>query len=113
MLPEEQARVKIDKQLTNAGWDIGRCAIVPDGFTRGSINQHILIIRMVNEVMRFYIHSVMCSNYAQQYIKKKAVGDKDGFSGGRCKSMPIPLPPLAEQKRIVAKMKELLPLCEG
>ena len=23
MLPEEKARVKIDKQLRNAGWDIG------------------------------------------------------------------------------------------
>lgn len=27
-------------------------------------------------------------------------------------SMPFPLPPLAEQKRIVAKLEEILPLCE-
>ena len=109
---ENSTVIAKDILLNITGGSIGRCAIVPDDFTRGSINQHILIIRMVNEVMRFYIHSVMCSDYAQQYIKKKAVGDKDGFSGGRCKSMPIPLPPLAEQKRIVAKLEELLPLCE-
>ena len=28
------------------------------------------------------------------------------------KNMLIPLPPLAEQHRIVAKLEELLPLCE-
>lgn len=27
-------------------------------------------------------------------------------------SIPFPLPPLAEQKRIIAKLEEILPLCE-
>ena len=81
-------------------------------FDRGSINQHILIIRMVEKSMRYYIHRLLCSPSGQKYINSKSVGDKDGFSGGRCKNMPIPLPPQAEQKRIVDKLNELLPLCE-
>jgi len=36
------------------------------------------------------------------------VGDKDGFSAGRCKNTLIPLPSIAEQKRIVDKIDELL-----
>ena len=101
-----------DILLNITGGSIGRCALIPDDFDRGSINQHILILRMVKPEIRFYIHKLMCSSYFQNYIKNKAVGDKDGFSGGRCKQMLIPFPPLAEQNRIVQKLDDILPMCE-
>jgi type I restriction enzyme S subunit len=34
------------------------------------------------------------------------------ISQDKYKTVPVPLPPLAEQKRIVAKLEELLPMCE-
>lgn len=100
-----------DILLNITGGSIGRCALIPDDFGKGSINQHILIIRMVDDRLRFYVHKFLCSPYAQKYIKGKSVGDKDGFSGGRCKQMLIPLPPLAEQKRIAERIEELLQYC--
>ena len=105
---ENSTVIAKDILLNITGGSIGRCALIDDDFDRGSINQHILIIRMVDERLRFYIHRLLCSPYAQKYIKFKSVGDKDGFSGGRCKLMPIPLPPLAEQERIAKKIDDLL-----
>ena len=104
---ENSTVLPMDILLNITGGSIGRCALIPDDFTKGSINQHILIIRMVDPRLRFYVHRCICSPYVQKYIKGNAVGDKDGFSGGRCKNMLIPLPPLAEQVRIVDKINEL------
>ena len=74
----------MDILLNITGGSIGRCALVPDDFTKGSINQHILIIRMIDSRLRFYIHACICSPFIQNYIRGNTVGDKDGFSAGRC-----------------------------
>lgn len=97
-----------DILLNITGGSIGRCAIIPDDFSKGSINQHILIIRMIDERLRHYIHHCLCSPFIQKYIKGNAVGDKDGFSGGRCKNMLIPLPPVSEQERICSKTNAII-----
>ncbi len=105
---ENSTVMPMDILLNITGGSIGRCALVSDDFTKGSINQHILIIRMIDPRLRFYIHTCICSPFIQKYIKGNTVGDKDGFSAGRCKNMLIPLPPLEEQRRIVSVINEVL-----
>ncbi len=105
---ENSTVLPMDILLNITGGSIGRCALIPDDFTKGSINQHILIIRMIDPRLRFYIHTCICSPYIQKYIKGNTVGDKEGFSAGRCKNMLIPLPPLDEQNRIVEKIREVI-----
>lgn len=94
------------------GGSIGRCALIPNDFSRGSINQHILIIRVLDPRIRFYVHKCLCSPYYQKLIMGNVVGDKDGFSAGRCKNTLIPLPPLSEQNRIVDKIEGILTLIQ-
>ena len=51
--------------------------------------------------------------YSQYKLKKEASGGVQSFiSLSRFREYLVPLPPFAEQKRIVAKIEELLPLCE-
>ena len=51
--------------------------------------------------------------YAQYKLKKEASGGVQSFiSLSRFREYLMPLPPVAEQNRIVAKLEEILPLCE-
>ena len=53
-------------------------------------------------------------SYIQFELKRIATGGVQSFIGlGTFREMLFPLPPLAEQKRIVAAIEKMLPLCEN
>ena len=60
-----------------------------------------------------YLYYVLSSNLLKEQMKNKAAGGVvKNIKSDYLRDLIIPVPPLAEQKRIVAKLEEILPLCE-
>ena len=103
-----------DLLLNITGGSIGRCALVPEDFDEGNVNQHVLIIRCINPEIRYFVHTIITSPYFQSRIMSDQVGiSREGLSAAKTKDSLLTLPPLAEQKRIVAKLEELMPLIDA
>ncbi len=102
-----------DILLNITGASIGRSCVVPGDFDIGNVNQHVSIIRMINTNLRKWIHTCLISPYFQKLIMDVQVGmSREGLSKAKIERFIIPMPPPDEQKRIVAKVDELMGLCE-
>lgn len=102
-----------DILLNITGASIGRSCIVDDDFDTGNVNQHVSIIRCIIPSIRYFIHLFLISPCLQQEIMAQQVGmSREGLSGEKIKKFIIPLPPLAEQKRIIAKVNDLMMMCD-
>lgn len=48
----------------------------------------------------------------QQRLRHQIEGEATGIKASRLKEIPVPIPPVAEQHRIVAKVDQLMALCD-
>ena len=102
-----------DVLLNITGASIGRSALVPDDFDEANVSQHVSIIRLADKALRHFIHLCVTAPDFQSRIMQVQVGvSREGLSMARLKEFVVALPPLGEQRRIVAKVEELLALCD-
>ena len=98
--------------LTNiVGASIGRTAIFNLPLSNANINQAVCIIRLVDSALGSYLVKFLNSSIALKMMTSNSVESaRANLSLTSVGDFLIPLPPLAEQKRIVAKIEEIMPV---
>lgn len=110
------APAKGDILMTRVGAGIGEAAIIDQDFEFSIYVSLTLIKRYGNELNMEYLLHVLNSPLGRKLASRKTLGK--GASQGNLnlifiREFILPIPPLAEQNRIVARANELLAVCEG
>jgi len=94
---------------------VGRSVIVGDAPERLLLSDKIIRCEFSDSVEKHFVGLCNLSVAARAHYVTHASGTSDSMkniSRDVILSMPVPLPPLAEQKRIVAKVDQLMALCD-
>lgn len=97
--------------LCMTGGTVGKSLFVTHIDEMMVVNQRVATIK-VETVLPEYVYQVILAPITQKVIQHSKNSTNDNISMDTIKDFLIPLPPLAEQKRIVAKIEELLPLID-
>ena len=92
--------------------DVGMLGLIPEGFGEAYINQHTAMVRPMLEMKGRYLAELFRSPFAQEQFNEPQRGIKNSFRLTDVTQFAVPLPPKTEQHRIVAKVDELIALCD-
>ena len=108
----ERYTVKKNDLLICEGGDAGRCAIYDRDepmYYQNALHR-VRFFYNLNPKFYLYVFQVYKANKILTEVSKGVTIQH--LTGAALKELYFPLPPLAEQKRIVAAIEKLLPLCE-
>jgi len=105
-----------DILMNLVGASIGRTAVY-DLHDGANINQAVALIRLVRETdgvcPRFLLHYLNGPSAIGYMLSSRVVNAQPNISLTDAREFAVPLPPLAEQRRIVAKVEQLMALVDA
>jgi type I restriction enzyme S subunit len=106
----DRTRVRANDVLVSVTADVGMVAVVPETLGEAYINQHIALARPIKDLCVPYLAWYLASEHGgqRQFRSLQRGATKQGLGLDDIRSVNVPLAPLAEQRRIVAKIEELL-----
>ena len=104
-----------DMIISCSGVTLGRICLLPEDADKGVINQALLKVDMDENIMlkEYFIHLFRSGTF-QKLIFEKSLGTAMPNMVGmtELKEIPIPVPPIEEQKQILKEIESRLSVCD-
>lgn len=101
-----------DLLVTITGGNIGKTARIDCLLDNTYVSQHIALTRLIEPKIAVWIHTCLITkNGPRGELLSYSKGDKPGLNLPDVRNVPIPLPPLAEQRAIVERVESLMATC--
>jgi type I restriction enzyme S subunit len=99
---------------TNSAELVGKNAVFLGSVSPMTFASYLIRVRSLPSSDMRWVNAVLMSDSGRQYlasVQSQQTGQAN-INGTKLAEAPIPLPPLAEQQRIVAKLEELMAVCD-
>jgi type I restriction enzyme S subunit len=98
--------------ITGAG--VTNPALLDRDIGEAYVSQHVALVRPVDaDLSQWLLLCLMAPSGGRAELVERAYGSgKPGLNLDNLRCLSVPIPPLAEQKRIVVKVQELMALCD-
>ncbi len=101
-----------DLLIAKDGGTLGKTAFIPPELAGGNITQHVLRFSISNNMNRNFIRMFIDSPIGQNWMTGETKGVAlPGVNVVDFRRMPMGIPSLQEQNKIVAKVEQLMQLC--
>jgi type I restriction enzyme S subunit len=110
-IENSRTRIESGDVLLTIVASLGRPAVVPDNAPKFVLQRSVAVIKteLLAEFLCLHLGAPLCIRYYNIHGKGTA---QKGIYLGQLSEMPIAVPPIEEQHRIVVKVDELMALCD-